>query len=447
MGIYKQYHQKLISAHQAVDKVKSGDWVGYGHMLTAPVFIDQALADKVGTLENVKIRCSGFPGFSSVVTTDPEQNSFIYNSAFLTMADRAINQNGSVSYIPSLYHELPGFSRRHYSFDICFIRTSLMDDHGYFNFGICNDCTRSVIEASKIVVLEINSNIPVCLGGNCESVHLSEVDFVVESDNEPLLEIPRSEPTDNDFRIANHILNELVDGACIQLGIGGRPDVLGRMIADADLKDLGIQTEMMVDAYLDLIKAGKVTNKKKAIDVGKSTYTFATGSKELYEFLDKNSSTASYPVSYTNDPKNIAANDHAVSINSCIAVDLYGQVSSESVGPRQISGTGGQFDFHFGAYHSKGGNAYLCLNSTRADKCGTVSSNIMPFFTRGTIVTVPRTVTHKIVTEFGVASLKGKSTWERAEALIEVAHPDFQDELVKSAEELGVWKSMRRLAN
>jgi butyryl-CoA:acetate CoA-transferase len=433
MTLLQQYQQKKISAEKAASLIKSGDWIDYGHMLTSPIFMDKALSKRVGEVTDVNIRCSGFAGFSAIVMADPEQKSFTYNTAFLFAMDRALNKNGIISHIPALYHEIPGFSTLHHRTDVCIIRTTPMNDKGFFNYGICNDCQSEMIPNAKMLILEVNENMPRCLGGIHESVHISDVDYIVESDNEPILNLPPSETTENDRKIAGHIIKELRNGDCIQLGIGGIPNALGKLIAETDLKDLGVHSEMMADAYLDLYEAGKISNRKKTMDRGKMVYTFAAGGERLYAFLNDNPICASYPVSYTNDPCKIAANDQAISINGCIEVDLFGQVSSESVGLRQISGTGGQFDFHFGSYHSKGGKAFVCMNSTRTDKEGNIQSNICPTLEPGTIVTLPRTVTHNVVTEYGIAMLKGKSVWKRAESLIAIAHPDFRDMLIKEA--------------
>ncbi|MBU1168477.1 MAG: 4-hydroxybutyrate CoA-transferase [Proteobacteria bacterium] len=440
----EQYRKKSVSAEKAAGVVKSNDWIDYGHMLSSPMYMDKALSKRVGEVTNVNIRCSGFPGFSAVVMVDPKQQSFTYNTAFLTLADRALNTDGAISHIPSLYHEIPGFSRKHHHTDICIIRTTPMDNNGFFNYGICNDCQKEMIPNAKIIIVEVNETMPRCLGGNHEAIHISDVDYIVESDHEPLLTIPSTEPSENDRRIAGHIISELRNGDCIQLGIGGMPNALGRLIAETDIKDLGVHTEMMVDAYLDLYNAGKITNLNKVVDKGKMVYTFAIGSQKLYDFMDNNPLFSSYPVDYTNDPGRIALNDQAVSINGCIEVDLFGQVSSESHGLRQISGTGGQFDFHFGAYHSRGGRSYVCMNSTRTDKKGNQHSTIRPFLEPGTIVTLPRTVVHNVVTEYGIAMLKGKSLWERAEALIGIAHPDHKDRLMNMAHDMKIFTNQNR---
>jgi acyl-CoA hydrolase len=270
-------------------------------------------------------------------------------------------------------------------------------------------------------------------------VHISRVDYIVEGSNAPLPEIPPAPSSDIDRRIAHHIIKEIEDGACLQLGIGGLPNVIGSMIAQSDLKNLGVHTEMFIDSLMDLYQTGKVTGNSKTIDRFKMVYTFAMGTRKLYEFLDGNAACASYPVNYTNDPRIIALNSKVVAINNAIEIDLFSQVSSESVGPRQISGTGGQLDFIFGAFHSRRGKGIIGLSSTFADNNGVLRSRIVPTLTPGSIVTLPRSIVQYVATEYGIVQLKGKPTWERAEALIGIAHPAFRDELAAQAREMKIW--------
>lgn len=217
------------------------------------------------------------------------------------------------------------------------------------------------------------------------------------------------------------------------------PNAVGAMIAKSDLKNLGVHTEMLVDSFVDMYNAGRITNTKKQLDYGKMAYTFAMGTKKLYDFLDSNPICASYPVSYTNDPDIICLQDNMVCINNAVEVDLYGQVASESDGPRHISGTGGQLDFIYGSYKSKGGKGLVCLASTYKEKDGTLKSRIKPTLGPGSIVTVPRSMNYYVVTEYGTALMKAKSTWQRAEALINIAHPDFREELIKEADKNNIW--------
>ena len=351
---------------------------------------------------------------------------------------------GLCNYIPTAYHQGPRFIRKYIDFDIAFVTCGPMDPRGYFNFGLANSVTGAAISKAKTVVVEVNHNVPYCLGGNQESIHISRVDHVVEGKNLPLVEVPAQEPTEINRQIASHIMKEIEDGACLQLGIGGLPNVIGQLICDSDLKDLGIHTEMLVDSCVDLYNSGRVTGARKAIDRFKMAYTFAMGTKKLYDFLHHNPTCASYPVNYVNDPRIIAVHDRMIAINNAIEVDLYGQVCSESAGFAQMSGTGGQLDFIFGAFMSNGGKGIISLTSTYAEKDGTLRSRIVPTVLPGSIVTVPRSIVHYVVTEYGIVQLKGKSTWERAEALIGIAHPDFRDELVKRAEEMKIWVKSNR---
>ena len=226
----------------------------------------------------------------------------------------------------------------------------------------------------------------------------------------------------------------------MQLGIGSLPLCIGQMIADSDLRNINAHTEMFTDAYVDLFEAGKLTG-NKPIDKGKAVYTFAGGSKRLYDFIDDNPICCNAPVDYVNNIATIARIPNFISVNSCIQVDLYGQVCSESAGHQQISGTGGQLDFVLGAYQSRGGESFLCTPSTRVGKDGKLESLISPVLPKGAIVTTPRMATNHIVTEYGDVDLKGKSTWERAELLISIAHPDFREDLIKEAEKMGIWKN------
>jgi len=320
-----------------------------------------------------------------------------------------------------------------------------MDKNGYFNFGLANSVTGSHLSKSKTVIVETNENVPYCMGGNFESIHISGVDCIVEGKNLPLVEVPPAEPRGADAQIARHILNEIEDGATLQLGIGGLPNTIGRLLAGSDLKDLGIHTEMLVDSCVDLYEAGRVTGRLKSVDRFKMTYTFALGTKKLYDFMHMNPTCASYPVNFVNDPRVIAFNPKVIAINNALEIDLYSQVCSESAGTRQISGTGGQLDFIFGAFQSKGGKGIISLSSTFTEADGTVRSRIVPWLRPGSVVTIPRSIVHYVATEYGIVQLKGLSTWERAEKLIGIAHPDFRDGLVKQADEMKIWVRTNRI--
>ncbi|WP_347491213.1 acetyl-CoA hydrolase/transferase family protein [Desulfoscipio sp. XC116] len=441
----KEYQGKLVTADEAVKAVKSDDWVAYSHFATTPRVLDEALARRKDELTNVNIRgvCSLYP--VNVALADPDQEHFIYNSGFFSGVDRKLQDDYLSFHIPGLYAESPVHIRSGNSpaINVAMIVTTPMDEQGYFNFSVSSSYERALCETAQIVIVEVNQNAPRCLGGDQECVHISEVDYIVEGRNDPLFAIPVHPPTEVDKKIAALIVEEIKDGACLQLGIGGMPNTIGQMLAESDLKDLGVHSEMLCGSFVDLYEKGIITGARKTIDRFKMAYTFAMGDAKLYEFIHNNPACAIYPVDYINAPENIAQNDNQISINNAIEIDLYGQVSSESVGSRQISGTGGQFDFTYGAFRSKSGKAFICLSSTREIRDKQIS-RIVPTITNGSAVTVPRSVVHYVATEYGKANLKGKPTWQRAEMLINLAHPNFQDDLIKEAEKMKIWSTTNK---
>ncbi len=440
----KKYLQKLRTADQVARMVKSGDRIFFGEFVLRPDALDEALAARADQLANVIIEGVCVTKVPRIIEADPNRRHFIYHDWHMSGIGRKLYQQGLCNYVPFTYHQGPRVVRKYKEYDFVFVTARPMDEQGYFNFGLCNSITSAAITKGKKVVVEVNESLPHCLGGNQESVHISRVDYVVEGDNLPLLEIRPATPTETDVRIASHIMREIEDGCCLQLGIGGLPNVIGSMIAESDLKDLGIHTEMLVDSMVDLYNEGKVTGNCKTIDRFKMAYTFAMGTNKLYDFLHNNPACASYPVNYTNDPRIIGVNNKVVAINNAVEIDLFSQVCSESAGTAQISGTGGQFDFIFGAFNSRGGKGIIGISSTFTDKSGKLHSRIVPTLRPGAIVTVPRSIVQYVATEFGIVQLKGKSTWERAEALISIAHPMFKDELVRQAEEMKIWLNRNR---
>ena len=260
-----------------------------------------------------------------------------------------------------------------------------------------------------------------------------------------LPDLPGIKPTEIDVAIANHLMEYIHDNCCVQLGIGGMPGALGTAIAESDLKNLGGHTEMFVDAYVDMIEAGRMNGMAKNFDRGRVAYTFAIGSQRMYDFMDNNPVCASYPVDYTNDPRVISGLDNFISINGAVEVDLYSQVNGESNDTVQISGNGGMWDFVMGAQWSKGGKSFICLPSTYTDKEGNLKSRIVPTFAPASITTICRQMVDYIVTEYGAVRLRAKPTWWRAEELISIAHPDFRDELIKEAQKMNIWTKTNKL--
>lgn len=434
-----EYKAKLRTAEEAVRVVKSGDWVDYTSSLGKPTLLDEALAKRKEELLDVKIRGNLLSGPIHVAECDPSQEHFTYHSWHCSAYERKLCDRGLCFYIPMVFQNNAAYYEFFLHVNVVMVSVTPMDKHGYFNFSVNTGVAAPIVRTADIVILEVNENMPKVHGGYDECIHISEVDYIVEGEHAPFEYVKPAEPSDRDRVIASHIIPYLTDGVTLQLGIGSLPNALGELIAESDLKDLGMHTEFCTDAYLSLHNSGKLTNKKKNIDRGKGVFGCAMGSEELYEWLDDNHGIAAYPLEYVNRPSIISQIDNMVSINSCVAVDLYGQVAAESSGSRQISGTGGQLDFLIGASASRGGKAFICMPSTHTDRHGVVHSRIRPQF-NGDIITSPRSQVYFLATEYGVINLEGRSTWERAEALISIAHPEFREELIKEAEERKIWR-------
>lgn len=442
-----EYKAKLRTPEEAVKVVKSGDWVDYMYFNGYPKALDRALAKRKEELYDVHIRSGiSLPPFPEVPVSDPSMEHFQWDSWHYGAWDARLADQGICSFSPLLYHEVPGYYRnREVEVDVAMMRVCPMDKFGFFNFGINASHCEAVIENAKIAIVEENENMPYVYGGNGNQIHISEIDFIVRGENEPMANAPILQATEAEKKIAEHILEDIHDGCCIQLGIGGLPNYLGKQVAAAGLKDLSVHTEMMADAYVEMWKNGCITGAKKEIDRKKIVCAFALGSPELYEFMDHNPMIACYSVDYTNNPNVIAQISNIISINGCLEADFYGQVTSEMQGARQITGTGGQWDFVLGAYHSRGGKSFLCMASTFTDKDGRLQSKIKPFLTPGAACTVSRQMTHYIVTEYGKALMKCQSIWKRTENIIAIAHPSFRDDLIKEANKLGFWKRSNKI--
>lgn len=455
---WQMYREKLRSPEEVAKLVKDGDWVDYGCVHGKPVALDKALAQRKDELKDIVVTTALIlPPVPEVVTKDPNGETFTVLDMHFSPISRVLQQmrpnffynpiffgEGDFYYEKKMVYPYKVGHHKNYK-DVLFLRTGPMDENGYFNFGIHNTISYVQVKTTPLVVLEINNNIPKALGGAREQVHISDVNYIVEGENEPLAEVPPIEPTEVERKIAEFVCEYLRDGDCIQLGIGGMPNALGKIICETDLKDLGGNTEMMGDAYIDLVESGKMNGSKKEIDCGKVVYSFAVGTKRLYDWIDNNTALASYSVEHANHPLHISRLSNLVSINECLQVDLYGQINAESNGFKHISGSGGMWDYVAGAYWSEGGRSFICLPSTYMDKSGKVHSKIVPYFQPGTVITCTRTMVNFLVTEYGAISLKGDNTWRRAEKIISIAHPDFRDELIKAAEEQKIWRRTNKI--
>ena len=440
MSWKEEYEAKLKTAEEAVSVVRDGCGVAYGEFAMASTFLDEAFAARVPQLQNIVLRSTTCPFPPKAVLADPKLEHVMYNDWHFSPASRKLCDAGLCRYIPMNYHAGPETIRRGLidRIDVAMLMVSPPDEEGYVSLGTSSSITPTYIQTAKYVIAEVNSRVPRTFCDETSRVHVSQIDCFVQGPNRPLIEVPTPPHTEVDERIAELVVGLISDGACIQLGIGSMPNAVGSLIAQSGLKDLGVHTEMLCDAYVAMAEAGCITGKYKTTDPGKIVYTFAMGTKKLYDFLDGNPDCMLAPVDYTNDPFIIAKNDNMVCLNNAIEVDLYGQVASETSGPRQISGTGGQLDFIQAAARSKGGKGLICLSSTYTEKDGTVHSRILPHLGPCQIVTVPRSYNQFVITEYGIADLRAKTTWERAEELISVAHPDFREELIHQAEAQGL---------
>ena len=437
----KEYQSKLVSAEQAAAVVKSGDFVDYGWCVTTVDAFDAALAKRMPELTDVKLRGGILLKEPEVFKIDNPGAHFTWNSWHMSGIERKAASKGFAFYAPIRYSELPRYYRDGGAkVDVAVFQATPMGEHGFFNFSVSPSHMTAVCEMAKTVIVEVNKNMPVCQGGQEHCIHISKVDMVIEGNNPPLGILPAPTPSEVDMKVAELIVEELSDGCCIQLGIGAMPTAVGSLIAKSDLKDLSVHSEMYVDSFVEMAKAGKVTGAKKNIDRFRQTFTFAAGGAEMYEYLNNNPEIMAAPVDYVNDVRVISSIDKFISINNAVDIDLFGQVNAESAGSKHISGAGGQLDFVLGAYLSKGGKTFICLSSTYKTKDGQLKSRIRPMLETGSIVTDTRANVQYVVTEYGKVNLKGKSGWERAEALISIAHPQFREELIEEAKKLGIWK-------
>lgn len=435
------YQQKLTTPREAVKVVKSGDWVDYGWCTNHPIALDKALAERKDELKDVKVRGGVTMWMPEIAKAEDASDHFTWNSWHCSGVDRKIIAKGVGFFSPMRYSELPRFYRENVNVDVAMIQVTPMDSHGNFSYALAASHLADMLDKAKVIIVEVNQNMPWVNGLTGTEISIKDVDMVVEGDNPAVAQLGGGgEPTDVDRAVAELIVSQIPNGACLQLGIGGMPNTVGSMIAQSDLKDLGVHTEMYVDGFVDMAMAGKLSGRNKNLDKGRQVYSFAAGTQKLYDYVNRNPNVMAAPVDYTNDVRVLAQLDNFISINNAIDLDLFGQVNAESAGIKHISGTGGQLDFVMGAYLSKGGKSFICMSSTVTGKDGSVKSRIVPTLTPGSIATDPRSCVQYLVTEYGMINLKGLSTWERTEAIISIAHPDFREQLIQDAEKMHIWR-------
>ena len=427
-----EYQSKLMSAAEAAALVQDGWTLGMDAALAQTPAIMAALSERArqGGLHGVKVQTM-LDVYPFDFYMDDGLSGKINGVSWFSSggARKAINA-GYADFIPGYYRDLPKLIRENYDYDVCCVSVSPMDKNGYFSLGCINSYSAAMLEKARRVFVEVNACQPRALCGG--QIHISRVDAIVEHTQE-LPVLPPVTLDETSRTIGGYIAEQIPDGACIQLGIGAIPDAVGAALKDKH--DLGIHTEMFTDSMVELIECGAVNNSKKRLYPGQSVTTFAFGSKRIYDYVDDNPAIAILPVDYVNDPAVICQNDNMISINAALEVDLWGQVCAESVGTKHVSGSGGQIDYVRGACQSKGGKSFIAFPSTA--KGGTISK-IKSILTPGAVVTTSKNDVDYIVTEYGVAHLRGRSLSERAKALIAIAHPDFRDELRFEAKKRGI---------
>ncbi|MFX1417693.1 MAG: acetyl-CoA hydrolase/transferase family protein [Promethearchaeota archaeon] len=418
----EEYKKKQSSAENAVKCIESGNRIVVGHAAGEPIVLTDELVNQKDRLSDVEI-VHMVPLRECKYCLPGMEKHFHHNSLFTGVGTRDSIREGRSDYTPVFFSEIPRlFKNRILPVDVALIQLSPPDKDGYLSYGISVDYTKAATESAKIVIAEVNKQMPRTRGSN---IHISQLDYIVDTDRD-LLEIPIPKITEIEEKIGNYIASLVPDNANLQLGIGAIPDAVLKFLIDK--KDLGIHSEMFSDGVVDLYEKGIITNTNNNLNPGKFTATFLMGTKRLYDFVDDNPNVDMQPVDYTNHITVAGRINNLVSINSAIQVDLYGQVCADTLGYQQYSGVGGQVDFVRASSLSPGGKSIIAFPSTNKKK---TISRIVPKLNEGACVTTSRFDVHYIVTEYGIADLRGKSVRQRAKNLINIAHPNFRAQLEK----------------
>jgi len=433
MDLQKLYQTRAFPAEEVVKNIQSGMRIFLTGNCSTPQKVLAALVNHSHHLQNVEICQALTVGPADYVSPEMEGHIRV-NTMFISANIRKAVHEGRSDFTPVLLSEFPLlFKNNVLPVDVALVHVSPPDEHGFCSFGIETGLTKSPAESADIIIAEVNQQMPRCLGDSF--IHISRLNYIVPVDY-PLSEMLMAEdgPDETTEKIAGFIAELIPDGATMQMGIGAIPDAVLKFLYEK--KDLGIHTELFSDGVIDLVDAGVITNRKKTLHPGKILAGFVMGSERLYKWVDDNPLIELHPTEYVNDPFVIAQNERQVAINSAIEVDLTGQVCADSSGPKLYSGVGGQLDFIYGASRSKGGIPIIALPSTATLRDGTVLSRIVTMLKPGAGVVTSRNHVRFVVTEYGIAELYGKSIRQRTHALINIAHPDFRDQLKKEAAEL-----------
>ena len=428
----ESYKKKKKTAKEAVKLIKSGDRVVLGHCISEPTALVEAMVDNKADYRDVVVSHMGSGG-SGAYSLKENSEHFRYEGWFSSVNTNKSIAEGHGDFVPVFFHEIPKMIRNGtFKVDVLMVMVSPPDEYGYCSFGVASDYTLQASESASIVIAQINSKMPYTYGETF--IHVNDIDAIVEADTD-LPGVPPIPIGENEEKIGKYCASLVEDGATLQLGIGAIPDALLAQMYDK--KNLGIHSELITDGVVDLVNAGIVTGTEKSVNRKKITGTFVMGTRRLYDFVNRNPIIELKPADYVNNPVVIAQQTKMISINSCLQVDFMGQVVSDSIGTRQYSGVGGQVDFVRGTAMSldEKGVSIIAMLSTVKKKDGSMISKIVPFIDEGAAVTTSRNDVDYIVTEYGIARLKGKNLKDRARALINIAHPEFRDELKKAFKE------------
>jgi 4-hydroxybutyrate CoA-transferase len=434
MNWQREYKEKLTSIEKAASVIKSGDTIAFSGASSCPADILNAIGERYEELKNVTTITGMLMRPLSYLK--PECRGHInHHTIFVGPLERLLMHSKNIGVTSVHFSEINHLFTDVWKSSVCIFECSPPDERGYLSYGpvgtFCNDLVRKY---AHTIIVQVNKNTPF-VNGTQAHIHVSEIDYIVEND-QPLPEMPQSELGETEQKIAAHIVKEIPDGAVIQLGVGKLANAVGHLLVDK--KDLGIHTEMLTDSMVELIESGVINGKKKNFCPQKAICSFAIGNRKMYDMLHNNPFIETHPISWVNDPFIIARNDNFMSVNNALAVDLTGQVASESLGYDVYSGTGGQVDFIRGARMSRGGKSFIGLKSTTRDKEGNLISRITTTLKPGTAVTTPRSDVDYIVTENGIVNLRSKSIQERVKAMISIAHPDFREPLEQEAVDAGL---------
>ena len=430
-GWQEQYRALRMTPAGAAALVRDGDTVVMTSSANWPYAVDGALAERLRAIRGHVELDALFAPLDTALLSAENTDLVDYNANFFS-GERKLMEHGNVRFVPT-HLSATGAWMASRKPRVAIITCSAPDENGWMSRSLWGaQVHRRVLEQAEVVIVEVNDQLPsFASDGEAHMMfHVSEADAIVENSHFPA-ENPPAPADETDRRIAGYIADLVPDGACVQFGLGGLANAVGECLADAGKKDLGIQSEVLSNCVVTLMEKGVINNSRKQTCPGRSVGAYFVGDKALWDFARDNPAFSFKEIDWVNDPRNIARNDRVVSVNNAMEIDLTGQVNAESVGPRQDSGTGGQLEWVLGAQWSREGKSIIALRSSYRDKQGTLHSKIVPQMAPGSIITTPRTCVQYVVTEYGVADLRYKSTLERAKALIAIAHPDFREELKK----------------